>query len=367
MLIIFLGIFMVLMLVLQNYAYRRLWDKGLSFSVRFSSKEAFEGDTLHLQEELTNKKLLPLPWVNTRTLLPAEFTFLDVDSNPVTPEGKGSSLFAIMSYTAIRRKQRFVCNKRGLFNLRQARIYANNLLHTQQFDQSIDLRGELIVFPKLLQEHEATQLLLTQLDSAILSKKIIDPDPFEFRGIREYQPTDALKTINFKASAIAQTLMVNINAPTAAQKITLVLNLDSIGPWVHPEIYEQSIRLAATLAQHYIDQGANLSFITNGRDSVTAMPTSASGGTSDGHLYKIFECLARVSTSYQCAPIVGYMEEMKDREQVYLFVSPYHGEDIIVAFEELEQRGVGAFMVVPVFGNKSAAEKDNILVWNADA
>jgi len=353
-------------LVLQSYAYKRLWDKGLFFRVRFSSKEAFEGDTLHLQEELTNKKILPLPWVNTRTLLPAEFTLLDNTGNPVSPEGKGSSLFAIMSYTAIRRKQRFVCNKRGLFNLREARIYANNLLHTQQFDQSVNLRGELIVFPKLLQEHEATQLLFTQLDSAILSKKIIDPDPFEFRGIREYHPTDTLKTINFKASAIAQTLMVNINAPTAAQKITLVLNLDSLGPWVNPEVYEQSIRLTATLAQYYIDQGANLSFITNGRDSVTAVPSAVNGGTSDGHLYKIFECLARVSTSYQCAPMVEYMEHISNREQVYLFVSPYYGEDIIATFEELGQRGVSAFMVVPVFGGKGVREKDNILIWDAE-
>jgi len=364
--VIILGIFVLLMLLLQSYAYKRLWDRGLSFSVRFSAREAFEGDTLHLREELANKKFLPLPWVNTRIDVPAEFTFLNRQGELISPDGKGSSLFAIMMYTAIRRKHRFICTKRGLFNLREARISASDLLHASQFDKDVHLRGQLTVFPKLL-DFEEVDLLYKQLDSAMMSKKIIDPDPFEFRGIRDYQPTDALKSINFKASAIAQTLMVNIHAPTTAQKLVLVLNLDSLGALTNPEIYEQSIRLTATLAQHYIDQGANLSFTTNGRDCITAVPMSVNGGTSDGHLYKIFECLARVSTSYQRASMTDYVEQITDREQVYLFVSPYQGEAFITAFEELNDRGISAYMVVPVFDGKqdTVKETENVMVWNA--
>ena len=356
------------MLLLQGFAYKRLWDKGLSFSARFSAREAFEGDTLYLREELANKKFLPLPWVNTRINVPTAFTFLNHQSKPISADGKGSSLFAVMMYTAIRRKHRFICTKRGVFNLRKAEIYANDLLHVSQFNKDVRLRGELTVFPKLLDFNEV-DLLYKQLDSAIMSKKIIDPDPFEFRGIRDYQPTDALKSINFKASAIAQTLMVNVHAPTTAQKLVLVLNLDSLGPWTDPEIYEQSIRLTATLAQHYIDQGAQLSFATNGRDCITAAPMDVNGGTSDGHLYKIFECLARVSTSYQRAPMADYVEQITDREQVYLFVSPYQGDEFIAAFEALNDRGMSAHMVVPVLDGKqgSVKETESVTVWHAGA
>jgi uncharacterized protein (DUF58 family) len=365
--VIFLGIFIIAVLLLQTYSYKKLWDKGLSFRTTFSAKEAFEGDTLFLREELANKKLLPLPWVNTRIQLPAELTFLDKQGNQVSPEGKGSSLYAIMMYTAIRRKHQFVCTKRGVYNLRAARIYAGNLLHTQQFDKEVFLRGELLVFPKILDQYDDVALLFKQLDSVILSKKIIDPDPFEFKGIRDYQPTDPLKSVNFKASAISQKLMVNIHAPTSALKLVLVLNLDSLGPWTNPEIYEQSIRLTATLARHYIQQGANLSFATNGRDSVTATPISVNGGTSDGHLYKIFECLARVSLSYQRAPMKNYIEELTDREQVYLFVSPYQGDEFLGAFEELNEKGISAHMVVPVAEGKqkTVRETDRIIMWNA--
>lgn len=360
--VIFLGIFVVSMLFLQGLAYKRWWDNGLSFSVRFSAKEAFEGDTLHLQEEIANKKCLPLPWVNTRIKVPAEFTFLNSNGEPISPGGKGNSLFAMMMYTAIRRKHRFICTKRGVFQLKVAEIYASDLLHNSRFYKEALLRSELTIFPKLI-DFEAVELLYKQLDSAIMSKKIIDPDPFEFRGIRDYQPTDALKSINFKASAVAQTLMVNVHAPTTAQKLTLVLNLDALGPWTNPEIYEQSIRLTATLAQHYIAQGANLSFTTNGRDCLTATPLAVYGGTSDGHLYKILECLARVSISYQRAPMTDYIEQMTDREQVYLFVSPYQGEAFVAAYEDLESRGISAYMVVPAF--KEEAIGKNAMLWDA--
>ena len=360
--VIVLSVMVVCLLFLQRLAYKRLWDKGLSLSVRFSAKEVFEKDTLYLVEEVANKKALPLPWVSTRVKLPAEFIFINSDGTPIPPEGKGRSLFAMMMYTAVRRKHPFICTKRGVFQLKEAEICGADLLHTAQYRKDVPLRGELTVFPRLI-DFEAMAPLYKQLDSAMMSQKIIDPDPFEFRGIREYQPTDALKNVNFKASAIAQTLMVNIHAPTMAQKLTLVLNLDSLGPWQSPEIYEQSIRLTATLAQHYIDQGANVSFVTNGRDCLTAVPLAVHGGTSDGHLYKILECLARVSTSYQRAPMAEYMEQIVDREQVYLFVSPYQGEALTAAYEDLTHRGISAIMVVPTFDKDMTAPCHNAMPW----
>jgi len=362
--IIILSIFVLVILFLQALAYKRLWNRGLTYNVRFSAKEAFEGDTVQLREEVANKKFLPLPWLNTRIQVPVEFTFINRNGEFIPPDGKGSSLFAIFGYTAVRRRHRFVCTRRGIYNLREAQIFASDILHTSRYEDSLMLRGELLVFPKILDDFDNLDLVYKQLDSAIMSKKIIDPDPFEFRGIRDYQPTDPLKSINFKASAIAQSLMVNIHAPTTAQKLVLVLNLDSLGPWLDPEIYEQSIRLAATLAGHYIEQGAQLSFATNGRDSITGEPMLTAGGTSGGHLYRILECLARVSTSYQRAPMVEYMQNLTDREMVYLFISPYQGEELMGAFEGLAARGVSACMVVPYIGDDIQCGS-NAIAWKA--
>jgi len=361
------GVSIFLLVFLINHAYKRLWDKGLTFDARFSSKEAFEGDTLYLRESLTNKKFLPLPWVYSKTVIPPALTLLDNNKEPLPKKGAKGSLYSIMMYTAIRRRHPFVCQKRGMYALRYSRLAVDNLMHTKQYYMDVKLRGDLLVFPKIIDNFHNIDVIYKHLDSAVLSKQIINPDPFEFKGIRDYLPTDMLKSINFKASAVSQKLMVNIHAPTAARRMMIILNMDSCGPRTHLELYEQGIRLAATLSRHYIEQGIRLAFSTNGMDGATALPMRLDGGTSTDHLYKIFECLARLSVSFQCAPMADDMYRLIDREQVHLFISSNHDADVLTAFEDLQNRGVDAFMVVPYFRGMTPSIGDNprIFTWDA--
>lgn len=41
---------------------------------------------------------------------------------------------------------------------------------------------------------------MQNLDAEVLLNNIINPDPLKFRSIREYQPTDTVRDINFKAT-----------------------------------------------------------------------------------------------------------------------------------------------------------------------
>jgi uncharacterized protein (DUF58 family) len=217
-----------------------------------------------------------------------------------------------------------------------------------------------------LEGFDELSVVYKHLETAVLSNRLINPDPFEFKGLRDYQYTDPLKHVNFKASAITQKLMVNVHAPTAAQRMVLVLNLESCGPFTDPEIYEQSIRLTATLAERYISRGVSVGFTTNGRDSVTSAEINLAGGSSVGHLYRIFECLARVSASYKCSDMGEYLTRLTDREQVYVVVSPYHGSDLTEPFKDLKERGVSGFLIIPAFKKAEifAKESHNIFVWN---
>ena len=363
--LIIISIGIVLVVLLQNYCYKRLWDKSLSYDVEFSATDMFEGDKLHLTERLVNRKFLPLPWVFIKIPVSPHFVF--PEETGATP-GIFNSLFSIMMYRAIRRKTLMVCHKRGVYSLRSGSITAGNIMHTQQFTKEMHFNRELLVFPKPLYNFMDMSAIFKQLDSAILTNRLINPDPFEFKGIRDYQPTDALKSVNFKASAVAQKLMVNIRAPMADVRMNLVLNLTDCGREAPTEVYEQAIRLCAALAEHYTEKKAAISFITNGRDSQAGTNIQLASGTGGRHLYKIFECLARISTSYVREPMTGFVEELTDREQVYVFVSPYHGREFMEAFEALESRGVSAFMIVPVMSGMDVgvAESDRVAVVNVN-
>ncbi|MCL2204473.1 MAG: DUF58 domain-containing protein [Defluviitaleaceae bacterium] len=348
--LVILGAVLLLLMLLQSYGYRKLWDRGLAYRAGFSSKEVFEGDRLFLREELVNNKFLPLPWVFIKFQLPSQFIFVNANAEPL-PHNIAGSLYAIMSYTTIRRRRPFVCQKRGVYNLRSANVAVSDLLHNQEYNKDFILHGELLVFPKPLEKCEKIDLLFKQLDAAVLSNRLINPDPFEFRGLREYQPTDPLRNVNFKATAVAQEMMVNIHAPTAAQRLVLALNLEDMD--APAELHEQGIRLCATLGEHYINRDAHMGFHTNGRcwtqqqtiriDKTTHLPI----GSGASQLYRLLECLARITPRVQCPPMAEYINQLTDTQQVYVFISSYDGADFREAFNALEERGIEAFWIVP--------------------
>ena len=363
--IIVIGLTVLLVIYLQNYCYRRLWDKGLGFRVLFSHREAFEGDELQIRMELTNKKFLPLPWVYVKAEMSKEFQYDGTGDEKDSIMNSTGMLTSIMMFSMLRKRTYFTCKKRGVFRLYRANINVCNLLHTEEFSKDVKLDGEVLVFPKTLEDFETVDLVYKVVDSVVQSKALINPDPFEFRGIREYQPTDALKSINFKATAISQKLMVNIHAPTTAFKLTIVLNVDGSQNFSNRELYEQSIRLAATLAKYYIEAGANLSFLTNGRDTASGEALLVRGGNSGAHMYKIYEALARIALRIKPRAMCKFADEFKDKEQVYFFISPYLGDDFLDSFYRLKERQVSAHLVVPYFRRPTVGLAENITIWDA--
>jgi len=360
------------LVVLQNFLYKKFWQEGLSMNIRFSSKEAFEGDGLFLYQELSNKKILPLPWVLMKFNLSSNLIFEDAPKDGIDrPElSRQSALFSVMMYQNVKRKLKFTCGKRGFYRIRAARITCNNLLHTKHFDAGLDCHSELTVFPKILDNYEEFGLMYKSLDAAMLSSSLINPDPFEFKGLREYNPTDPLRNVNFKATAVAQQLMVNIYAPTSSKRLEIVLNVEHHSQYPNFELYEQGIRLAATVASRYINEDVKVSLSTNGGDVYLGNQIRIQGGNSPAHLYSILEALARVETIFRAAPISPYLNEVNDLDVVYLIISSYHGEDFLQAIEGMKDRGLDYFVIVPTdtsekSENNAPIESDRLKIWEA--
>ena len=371
MIIIFMGLVVLGLIALQNYVYNKLWDRRLSLNIRFSSKEAFEGDSLTLYEELINNKFLPLPWVFVRFHLSKNLVFESDENQTISDAHYQSDLFSIMMYQSIKRKMNFVCNKRGYYRLRSVNIICTNLLYSSRFNKRVDCPSELTVFPRLLESYEDIDIIYRNLDATILSNSLINPDPFEFRGIREYQPTDPMRDINFKATAVAQQLMVNIHAPTSSKHLEIILNLEYNRPYPEFELYEQSIRLAATMVERYINQGVKLGLYTNGKDTFSSENIRVPGGSGPSHMYKIFQALAHIGLTFKAGHIASYLDNLRDEGEnpVYLIISPYCGKDFMDAVENMKYRGLSVFVVVPIQKSMDAdigiVETDDMRIWEA--
>ena len=61
----FLAIVLILLAVIaaEKYVYQKYAFSRLEYHCRFSAAEVFEGDEITLIEEVSNNKLLPLPWL----------------------------------------------------------------------------------------------------------------------------------------------------------------------------------------------------------------------------------------------------------------------------------------------------------------
>jgi len=366
MLIIVLGVIIAGVILLQAYTYRKFWDRALSLDFRFSDKEAFEGDALFLNAEISNRKMLPLPWLLLEYQLSANLVFPEGSELEVGDLDK-SGLYSVMMYKRVRRKMRFVCGKRGFYRLRRIRLTCSNLLHTQSFNKDIECTAELTVFPRLLENLDEFAMMVNSLDAMMLVHSLINPDPFTFRGIREYQPTDPLRSVNFKATAVAQQLMVNIHAPTSSKRLEIILNLEHYMSLPNYDLFEQAIRLAATFAHHYISEDVMVGFYTNGRDAFTGENVCIPSGTASPQLYAIYKALGKLALAFKPSHISAYMDTLEDTGSVYVIISTYHGDDFVTALERMEERGLSVMTVLPVEKSMTIGlgGSSKIKVWEA--
>ncbi|MCL2462503.1 MAG: DUF58 domain-containing protein [Defluviitaleaceae bacterium] len=362
---------LALAIMAQRFVYNRFWNRNLNVEMSFSEKTAAEGSTVVLREVLSNAKILPLPWVAVKFQVSKYLEFVDRSNSKITDDYYRNDLFSVMMYQKITRRLPFVCAKRGYYTVKSLEVVSGNILMNAKFADRFDCRAALTVYPSPV-PLDGLEAVFTRLLGSVLTKRFIHPDPFEFKGIREYQPYDSFRSINFKATAKTGGLMVNVNDYTVSQQVILMLNFDRYQDWLHEDLDEQAIRLAAALAERFVTEGVPVRFITNGADVITGRASELPEGSGAGHLANIFELLARIDLKKDPAlfsNILAGTALAHKAEPLYLLISTYHKKDLTDAFAELEGLGAQSMWVLPfahdTFVEIPAAMENKIVRWEA--
>ncbi|MCL2708888.1 MAG: DUF58 domain-containing protein [Defluviitaleaceae bacterium] len=338
---------------LQALIYRRYWDKNTSLRLSFSETRATEGDRLFLVEEITNSKLLPLPWLAVKFQVSRRLLFDDRDNTKVSDDFYRNDLFNLLMFQKITRRLGFVCGRRGFYQIKSAELLSGDIIARNKFAKPVECAASLIVYPRaadlgaLLTAHR-------QFLGDIFTKRFIQPDPFTFKGIREYQPWDSLRSVNFNATAKTGELMVNVCDYTISQEIVLLLNVEAYRAFPAEDLYEQAIRLVAALAEYYLENAVPLMFASN---SAGSEPIES--GAGQRHIAAINESLALIDLSKGInesgAKLLGrtcvsqQAKRRAGREPAYVFVSTHHGNDVCEAFTALIESGAEALWIIPAY------------------
>jgi len=350
-----IGIFAALLIVL--FLLRRVYAKSclenLDVQLSMSANTATEGDTLVLTETIINRKWLPLPWLAVKFQVDRELDFADRSAAAVSDLYYRNDLFHIMMHQKITRRLAFICTKRGYYSIRGLEIAGWDVLMENKYIRQYPSDARLTVYPRTLSACE-TDELCTRIYGHLRTRHPIHPDPFSFRGIREYSHSDPMKIINFKASAKAQGLMVNVWDFANTRQIVLVLDVQRYTAWHSEELEERAIKIVATLAERMTSQGVPIAFAANAIVKPPRGDTPAKARIPEGcgakHLRIILEALAFIDLSADVQPVSDILDGMTREgrlEPEYWLISPYYSKDTDAALLRLRETGARTAWIMP--------------------
>ena len=319
-------IFAVIILILisvQTVLYRKRALKNLSADVTFSTPVASCGDTITITETIINQKALPLPWITLKFEASRELLFLDMTNTKVSDHYYREDLMSLSGWQQHNRHILVLCRRRGYFRFKRLSISTRDLLLLSLIVNDYPCDSTLTVLPQVLNAPEMDILFRLFLGDEESRRSPVS-DPFTFAGIREYQPWDTFRNINWNATAKKNEIMVNINQHTYHQKIVLILNIMPFALSRNESLLEKSISLAMTWVAAAVSGSIPVRLLSNSKDILTEASVDTEYGCSDDHLNRIGIDLARIDLTKRAYPFIPFVEkalEDKSDSTTYVIIS----------------------------------------------
>ena len=307
-----LGILVVALLLYlgQKTIYQKVWHKNLRVRLSFQEEGIWEGQESTLSEIIENQKKLPLTMLKVKFQTDRHLLFADTKGSRTTDKFYRNDIFQIGALEKVTRVLRFTAGRRGYYTIAEADLVASDLFLTAQYTTTADIgHSSLYVYPKPFSHPEFRQSL-KQLSGQVLTKRHLLEDPFEYRGIREYQPRDDLKSINWKATARTGEFKVNQKNYTAEKSVRIFINLEDTGILKKEDCVEASLQIATALLLLFLEQGMQVAVYCNGVDVLHNEPCILEAGGGIRQREAVLRAFALIDTS---KPVRSFTELFSSR------------------------------------------------------
>lgn len=279
----------VILLFSRTWATWSLKDLALAESI--SAREVFCGEEIHVQLKISNDKRLPVPWLNLET---GDFRkesdetlrleneeeesgnrkvgIIEEKSNSVigaVKEGP-TRLFQIGWISGrdfLTVQQSFQLFRRGIYKVGTSKIRSGDPFSLFCYEQPKAGATEVLVYPPLL-DFPWPNFGRKHPNGNIADLNVVFTDPAYKIGIKDYEPSDSLRSINWGASARYQALKANISEGKAASRCVIFLDganlLQRNWPKEKADLaWELLVSGVASLAFQLSSEGKEWSFVTN--------------------------------------------------------------------------------------------------------
>ena len=331
--------------------YRKYWCQGLSIDIRFNSDAAFEGDSASMTETIENRSFLPLPFLHAKFEVGSGVSFSSKENVSTSDQNYKNDLFSVLFFQRITRTLPFVCKKRGFYPITSANLISEDLFFTSHMVAEYPIQTQFYIYPGHV-DLGPLEDPLRKLMGDMESRTYLYPDPFEFRGIRDYTINDPFNTINWKASARSQDLMVNEYGSTVSKEIDILLNLEDERLITQPQLQEEAMRIASTLLLRFLSLGYPVRLITNGRDQETheAFSSMQANGPADRErLLRTLSCIDLNLLPDEFYPYIRAVAQEPDHiRSGYILISSCMKAPLQEAYRKLSE-DAATFWIAPLY------------------
>ncbi len=228
-----------------------------------------------MYEEISNDKNLPIVFAKVDTELPdgLSFLMLPFGSDRVeTQKGFVESIFSLRGHSAVRRRWRVYCSRRGIYAPGTVLIITGDMMGSNNVSRRYEVphhaQNNLTVLPRII------DLDLYFTSSRIQPGEIALPrglftDAMTRAGTRQYTTSDPMSKINWKATASHAEMQVNVEEFLQNYSFNIIINMqardhDSAhAKSTVPYYIENNITVAASIIDRVSAYDVSVAIIAN--------------------------------------------------------------------------------------------------------
>jgi uncharacterized protein (DUF58 family) len=345
---------LICLLFLLTGGVARLWNRfclrRVEYRRRLSRHQAFFGDEIVFEIEVTNRKPLPLPWLQVEDELPERIVLLKGRAEPLSEERVVlTNIFPINMYHRVKRRFPLRCSQRGVFTFGPTYIRSGDLFGFFRREQKFESFDYLLVYPRLV-SLEKLGIPSRQLFGDIRLKRHLFQDPVLTAGVRDYVPGDSLKRIHWKSTARLGRLQTKVYEPTTTVDISLFFDVRTLKAPFWGSVYqlqELGIIAAAAISRQALREGFRVGLHVN---QVTRFSHGLQKVPHSGHpdqLMHILEALAQLHQS-ETIPMASLVRQEASNlpwGSTLMVVAAEPSEELLATLLDLKRVGRSVVLV----------------------
>ena len=344
--------FYLLYALVGFYVLGRLWARRSLAAVdlsRHHDRRVFWGERFAVRVDVHNRGLLPVLWMRLADTVPAE----------LAAGGTFRRVLSLMPRERVRLAYNLTGRRRGYYTLGPLAADGGDPLGSATYKSRQAGDDFVIVYPKIVPLRALD--IPSQSPFGILpSRQRLFEDPTRIRGVRDYQPGDSLRRMDWKTSARVGTLQVRRFEPAIALETAIFLNLDGADYVAAERLMagELGIIIAASISVHLVEKRQAISLVTNGSDPLRAPDLDASAPVpalplrkGREHLADVLDLLARVQVVPK-GDAVPFLDLLNRKSMglpwgsTVVVVTPREVEGLLTTLLALRRRGLVVILVV---------------------